>query len=185
MPSSSAKNIQLAIIAAAGIAVLVADQIAKAFIVATIPHGSVAPKHETFFWLTHERNFGLVGGAFRGVPWVTYLAPIAAALVLIYLFRHLNPKSVLQSLAYGLVAGGATGNLVDRVRLGWVTDFLQVHFYFIPVNFPWKMWPAFNIADSAICVGVAILVFGWGRQEEPGKEAVAGATLADDRPRST
>ena len=53
------------------------------------------------------------------------------------------------------------GNLVDRFRLGWVTDFLQFHFYFIPFDFPWKRYPAFNIADSAICVGVAVLVVAW------------------------
>lgn len=185
MPLSASRKPQLILILAALAVIVVLDQLTKAWIIATIPHGSVSPKHETFFWLTHEKNFGLVGGAFRSIPWVPYIAPIAATFVLIYLYRHLNPASRLQGLAYGLVAGGAVGNLIDRIRLGWVTDFLQVHFYFVPFDFSWKMWPAFNIADSAICVGVAILIFGWGRNEptaEQKKQTIADPALADDRP---
>lgn len=188
MPVPSTRTTQLTFIAVSAAIILVADQATKAWIVATIPHGSVAPKHETFFWLTHEKNFGLVGGAFRHVPWVPYVAPIAAMAVLVYLYRHLNPASRAQALAYGLVAGGAVGNLIDRIRLGWVTDFLQVHFYFVPFHFPWKLWPAFNVADSAICVGVGILIIGWGRHEQRAAEPVGpaqDASIASNRPERT
>lgn len=188
MPVPSTRTLQIGRIAVAALAIVIADQASKAWIVASIPYGSVHPKFETFFWLTHERNFGLVGGAFGSIPWVTYLAPVAATVVLIYLFRHLHAPSGIQSLAYGAVAGGAVGNLVDRIRLGWVTDFLQVHFYFVPFDFPWKMWPAFNVADSAICVGVAVLVIGWGRRDagapEP-KPGIGKQDLASDRPQQT
>ena len=147
--------------------VLIADQVTKEIIIRTIPEGSVtfAGREETFFFLTHERNPGLVGGAFRDYPFVAYTAPIVATLVLIYLFRHLDPVSRAQSLAYGMITGGAIGNIVDRFRFGSVTDFIQVHFYFIPFDFPWKRYPAFNVADSAICIGVVMLIICWRRME--------------------
>lgn len=147
--------------------VLVADQATKEYILRTIPEGSVtfAGREEQFVFLTHERNPGLVGGAFRDMPAVVYTAPVIATLVLIYLFRHLHPGSWVQAMSYGMIIGGAVGNLVDRFRLGSVTDFIQVHFYFIPFDFPWKRYPAFNIADSAICIGVALLIISWHRME--------------------
>ena len=64
----------------------------------------------------------------------------------------------LPDLLFQLIAGGALGNIIDRIRLGSVTDFLQFNFYFIPFEFSWKRYPAFNVADSAICVGVFLLV---------------------------
>ncbi len=88
-----------------------------------------------------------------------------ATVVLVYLFRHLDVYSIRQALAYGMVAGGAGGNLIDRIRLGHVTDFLQFYFYFIPFDFPWKRYPAFNVADSAICVGVFLLIISWHKVE--------------------
>lgn len=146
--------------------VAVADQATKAIVMATMDVGTPY-RPDTFFYFTHQRNEGLVGGAFAGMKLVTYTAPIVATLVLIYLYRHLSPDSRVQHVAYGMVLGGALGNFIDRIRLGSVTDFLQVHFYFIPFDFPWKFYPAFNLADSAIVVGVIVLVFTWGREATP------------------
>lgn len=140
--------------------VLVLDQITKALVLAYLETGQPI-RDQTFFQLSHQRNEGLIGGLFRERPWVTYLAPAGATVILMFLFRRLDAASRLQSLAYGMVLGGAIGNLVDRIRLQSVTDFLQFNFYFIPFDFPWKLYPAFNIADSGICIGVALLVFGW------------------------
>lgn len=146
--------------------VLAADQATKAIVIATIDVGGPY-REDTFFYFTHQRNEGLVGGAFSGMKLITYTAPVVATLVLIYLYRHLNPESRLQQTAYGMVLGGALGNFIDRLRLGSVTDFIQVHFYFIPFDFPWKFYPAFNLADSAIVIGVFILVLTWGREATP------------------
>ena len=151
---------------AAFTAVLVADQVSKAIVIALL-EDRPAFRPDTFFYFTHQRNEGLIGGAFSGVDWITYSAPIVATLVLIYLYRHLDRDSRLQHVAYGMVLGGALGNFIDRVRLGSVTDFIQVHFYFVPFDFPWKFYPAFNLADSAIVVGVFILVLTWGREATP------------------
>ena len=140
--------------------VIAADQIAKIIIVYTVER-PVPYRAGTLFYITHERNPGLMGGHFADNRAIAICAPVVATAVLIYLFRHLNLQSRLQTLGYGLVAGGAIGNLIDRLFRGEVVDFLQVHFYFVPFDFPWKFWPAFNIADIAICCGVFLLVLTW------------------------
>ena len=147
--------------------VLTLDQVSKAIIVANIDAGTTF-RDETFFYFVHQRNPGMIGGMLRDVPIVPYLAHFSATLILIFLFRNLDPRSVWQSLGYGMVLGGALGNLIDRIRFQSVTDFLQFHFYFIPFDFPWKFYPAFNLADSGILLGVVILVFAWnaGKPED-------------------
>ena len=155
---------QLILIFAVLAVVVCADQIAKAAIVAKIPYPdtSFAPGGgPVFFRLTHRRNPGLVGGMFRNKPAMAFVAPIVASLVLVYLYRHLDAAAKLQSIAYGMIGGGAIGNLADRLRQGYVTDFLQFHFHFVPFDFPWKHYPAFNIADSCICTGVFLLIVTW------------------------
>ncbi|HOZ49504.1 MAG TPA: signal peptidase II [Candidatus Hydrogenedentes bacterium] len=143
--------------------IVCADQVTKAMVRAQYPETDFSFLREgpKLFRISHQHNEGLVGGMFEEKPPVAMAAPVLASLVLLYLFRHLDAKSKWQSLAYGLVAGGAVGNLIDRFRIGHVTDFLQFHFYFIPFDFPWKLFPAFNVADSAICTGVFLLVITW------------------------
>jgi signal peptidase II len=114
-----------------------------------------------FFRISHQQNPGVVGGMFRNNRALAHLAPIFATFVLLYLYRHLDVASKFQATAYGLIWGGAIGNLVDRLRLGVVTDYLQFYFYFIPFDFPWKHYPAFNVADICICSGVFGLIISW------------------------
>jgi signal peptidase II len=139
------------------------DQVTKAVIRAALPANDFSYLKDgvRFFRFVHQQNRGLLGGMWTGKGVLTLAAPIVASFVLLHLYRYLDRESRLQSAAYGMVGGGALGNLVDRLRLGYVTDFLQFHFYFIPFNFPWKYYPAFNIADSAICTGVFFLVITW------------------------
>ncbi len=168
----SVRRVQLKWLLASFLIVLVADQISKAIIIATIEQG-LPIRLDTLFYFTHQRNTGLIGGAFRGITWITYSAPVFATLVLVYLYRHLTPESRLQGAAYGLVLGGAIGNFMDRVRLQSVTDFLQFHFYFIPFDFPWKIYPAFNIADAGILTGVVLLMLGWGQESRDNVSSTA------------
>ena len=138
--------------------VLGLDQILKVWIVRTIePHAPY--RGDVFFHFTHQRNTGLMGGSFSDIPLVAYIAPVIAFFVLIYMYRQLSPESRVQSIAYGMILGGALGNFIDRIRLGAVNDFFQFHFLFIPFDFPWKYYPAFNIADSGIICGVILLFF--------------------------
>ncbi len=95
-------------------------------------------------------SFGLFGEQTAWKPWVLGALAFAISGALLYWLRR-EPERLL-ALAVGLIVGGAMGNVADRVRLGAVMDFLDLHLG------TWH-WPAFNLADSAITMGVAILVF--------------------------
>ena len=163
------------------LAVAVADQLTKAIVVRALPEGSWWPGgyEDRFFRFSHETNPGLVGGMFSNRPAVARTAPLIAFAVLLFLYTQLHVRERMQSIAYGLVAGGAVGNIIDRFRLGYVVDFLQFHFHFVPFDFPWKRYPAFNVADSAICVGVALLILGWHLAERRAAKEEAHVPDAD------
>ncbi len=137
--------------------IIVLDQWTKLLVLANFEYGESVSVIQEFFSLTYVRNTGAAFGflatanpAFR-VPFFLAI-PIIAMVVLGFLYRDLPRESRWRSLALGLVTGGAVGNLIDRVRLGYVVDFLDFHYKNV------YYFPAFNIADSAICVGVAILL---------------------------
>ena len=115
------------------------------------------PVIEGFFYLTHVRNPGAAFGLFAdGDPqlrlWLFVGVSLVAVGIVFSFFRQLAPGDRLSALALGLILGGAVGNLLDRVFRGEVVDFL--HFQL------WHgyAWPDFNLADSFIVVGVAILI---------------------------
>jgi len=106
-----------------------------------------------FFRLTHVHNTGAAFGLFRGQSFpLTIVALVGIGVVLLYAllaYRRLPfLDNRLSKSALGLVLGGTVGNLIDRLRFGYVTDFIDFGF-----------WPAFNIADSAITVGVIIFAY--------------------------
>ena len=156
----TARKEQLAWVASLLLGVLTLDQAAKAIVRVGLALGTVA-RDGVFFQFVHYRNEGLVGGTFSSFRVVAFIAPPIALAILVYLFRHLEPRSKWQAAAYGSIVGGALGNIADRLLFGGVTDFLQFHFYFIPINFPWKFFPAFNVADAAIDIGVVVLIVTW------------------------
>jgi len=139
------------------VSIIVIDQWVKLEILSHFDYGESIPVISNFFSVTYVRNTGAAFGflatanpSFR-VPFFL-IVPIIAMVVLGFLYRDLPKDARWRSMALGLVSGGALGNLIDRVRLGYVVDFLDIH---------WKTdyyFPAFNVADSAICVGVAILL---------------------------
>ncbi|MGI6087518.1 MAG: signal peptidase II [Kiritimatiellia bacterium] len=101
-----------------------------------------------FFNLTHVRNTGAVWGTLQHQnAWLALFSLIALALIAI--FYHRADLRRAHKLALGLMLGGVIGNLIDRIRLGWVVDFL---------DFYWRgwHWPTFNLADAAISVGVVV-----------------------------
>ena len=139
------------------ILVMIFDQWTKLLILAHFEYGESITMIRDFFSLTYVRNTGAAFGflasanpAFR-VPF--FLAvPIVAMVILGFLYRDLPKDARWRALALGLVTGGAIGNLVDRLRLGFVVDFLDFHYKNV------YYFPAFNVADSSICIGVAILL---------------------------
>jgi signal peptidase II len=131
------------------------DQLTKAFLIATIGPGRSASRVELadgWLALEYTENRGAAFGLLSGLVPVLTVASIAILAGLIVHFVRENRPPHWQTVATGAIAGGALGNLVDRVRLGHVIDFLSV-----------GPWPNFNVADSAITVGVLILVWGWTR----------------------
>lgn len=138
--------------------VLAADQIAKAVVEAQlVPGQDVDVLGPLGLTLSHNTGvaFGLAGGA--GAPLI--LITVVALGVVAYLFAR-NPTRPGMWIAAGLLAGGAIGNLIDRVRADAVTDFIDL-----------PPWPPFNLADVAITAGVVVLVLLYLRDAERGSES--------------
>jgi signal peptidase II len=137
--------------------VLIPDQVTKALILEHLPLGGSIPVIRGFFDLTHVHNpggaFGFLSGMSAEVRSLLFIAVSLVAAGLILYFYWQTPLRQ-QSLSVGLclIFGGAVGNLVDRVRFGIVVDFLDVYVGNLH-------WPAFNVADSAITVGVFIFAY--------------------------
>lgn len=137
----------------AALAVLVLDQILKLAVLDLLDFGQRAIVVTPFFNLVLVWNegvsFGMLDGLGATLPWL--LAGIAIAVVLGLIVWLSRTEQWPSALALGLVIGGALGNVVDRVRYGAVVDFLDLHV-------AGYHWPAFNLADAAICVGAVVLL---------------------------
>lgn len=135
-------------------AVLTLDQLTKLWIDAHFRLYESVTVIENFFNITYVRNkgaaFGILSDTSFRIPFFITVGIIAAGAILWYL-RTLHADQRRLHLALSLVFAGAVGNLIDRIRLGEVIDFLDVHWY-------QYHWPAFNVADSAITVGVGLLL---------------------------
>jgi signal peptidase II len=148
------------------VSVILLDQITKAVVAARIPLHATIKVIPGFFDLTHVRNTGAAFGLFAGdaSPGRTALLTGVAATVfcgvVFYAWRSSARDAVLQT-ALAFIAGGAVGNLIDRIRFDFVTDFLR---FYVGVH----EWPSFNVADSAITVGVLLLA--WDIWRRPGEE---------------
>lgn len=135
--------------------VVVLDQISKFFADGQLGYAQPVPV-TPFFNLTLMYNkgaaFSFLSDASGWQRWFFVTISLAASVLLVYWLRKLKPEQYLLALALALILGGAVGNLIDRLWLGHVVDFIQVYYgdwYF----------PAFNIADSAISVGAAMLIW--------------------------
>ena len=140
--------------AVAGV-VVVLDQLTKLIALDRLVPGAPVRVIDGFLALTLVMNPGLAFGLLAGVPpgwrWIVALLSLAALVVLVQVaVRVLPAGSWLDHGTIGLIFGGAVGNLIDRARFGAVVDFVDVYYR------GWH-WPAFNVADSAITVGVALL----------------------------
>ena len=137
--------------------VLVLDQATKLHVHNTFALYESRPLVENFFALTYIRNsgsaFGLLAGSNPAVLRIFFPAiTVLAVVLLVWYLSRLPASQPLTLWGVCLVIGGAVGNGIDRFRIGQVIDFLDVYWYDV------YHWPAFNVADSAICVGVGLLV---------------------------
>ena len=133
------------------------DQLTKFLLTSTIDAQRMAPRVEIVDgWLALEytENRGAAFGLFSGLAPILVAVSIAIlAALLLHFLRRARPP-LWQTVATGAISGGAIGNLIDRVRLGYVIDFVSV-----------GPWPNFNVADSAITIGVLVLMWGMARQQ--------------------
>jgi signal peptidase II len=141
--------------------ILALDQATKLYVDAHFELYESVPVIPEWFHLTYIRNqgaaFGILSNSSLRVPFFITVAVIALLVILWYL-RQLRADQHLGAFSLALIFAGALGNLIDRVRLGEVIDFLDVF---------WNHhhWPAFNVADSAICVGVTLMIWEVWQEE--------------------
>jgi signal peptidase II len=154
-------------IAAIAALVLAVDQITKAFVVHFLPYDTdertVLPG---FFKLVHWQNTGAAWSSFAGKNGMLAIIAIAALIILFFSRHHFNSHTLIGQFAFGLVIGGIMGNLVDRIFRHYVVDFLR--FYLEQRDGRSLGFPAFNVADSAICVGVTLVfLITWRNEHAP------------------
>ncbi|MFZ5632845.1 MAG: signal peptidase II [Bacillota bacterium] len=123
------------------------DQASKMYIMTTMHRGQSIPVIENIFHITYIHNPGAAFGllAYRTAFFIAITLLVIAGIVIFYWKRGI--KGGLLPVALGLVVGGSLGNLADRIRFGEVVDFLD-----------FRVWPVFNLADSAIVTGAGLLI---------------------------
>lgn len=131
--------------------IVAADQFSKVWI-RSYPEEQLISE-AGFFRIIHTHNTGAAFGLFQGHSFaLSIVASVGIAVILLYALFIYRRFPILENrlgrLALGLILGGAVGNLIDRLNLGYVTDFIDI-----------GVWPTFNIADSAVTVGVFILAY--------------------------
>jgi len=144
--------------------VIVLDQLTKYWITHRLPVGSYGPGARlevfpNFFYLVHVGNTGAAWSMFTGMSLLLALLAGATLLAIFFWRRQLGLRQPAAQLAFGLLCGGIVGNLVDRIVHGHVIDFIDLHFGHY-------VYPTFNVADSAICIGVIGYVL-WSLKQPP------------------
>jgi signal peptidase II len=144
----------LVILVASGTIAL--DQISKRLVLSAFQPGEVRPVIDGFFNLTLTFNRGAAFGLWSGLSsgWrevVLALTILLALVVVAFLMTRSHYQTLVAQTSLAAILGGAIGNIIDRIKFGAVVDFLD--FYLGSYH-----WPAFNVADSAICLGVALLI---------------------------
>ena len=155
-------------IAILALAIFVLDQVTKLVVLRSLEFHEERIVIDGFFKFVHWGNTGAAWSMFRGNNAVLALTALAALIILFLSRHHFDLHTLGGQIALGFIFGGILGNLLDRIRVGHVIDFLR--FYLIRRNGEEAGFPAFNIADSAICIGVGLL-FVLSFQGEPARPA--------------
>jgi len=130
--------------------VFVIDRVTKGIVNASVPYGTETPLLGNLVAITNIRNAGAAFGFAPVGPWFFLVAALAVSVgLIVYVLRE--PGDLSADAVLGLILGGAVGNAFDRIiNGGGVTDFIDFHF-----------WPVFNVADSAVSIGVVLLILGY------------------------
>ena len=138
------------------IVVFVADRISKRMVVASVPLGTERPALP-HVWITNTQNAGAAFGVAQEATAFFLVASVLVAVGLAFYVAR-TPVGVGSGVLLGLIFGGTIGNGYDRLLHGTVTDFIALHF-----------WPVFNVADSAISIGVVLLLLGYVLRQRGGR----------------
>jgi signal peptidase II len=129
----------------------VADQVTKALVVANMEYGARIEVFGDVVQLWHVRNTGAAFSLFPGATWLFIPMHLVAAVMVVYFHRQFRTHGLWIHVVLGAILAGGLGNLTDRVRLGYVTDFVSIGIGDL-------RWPAFNVADPSLVIGVILLV---------------------------
>lgn len=130
------------------VVVMIFDYLTKYYIVETMIEGMSIPVIEGIFHITYILNAGAAFGMMENQRFVFIAVAVAMMAAFAYYFREIKLQGLVFQVGVGLLVGGALGNLIDRVKLGKVIDFLD-----------FRIWPVFNVADIAICVGAGLILW--------------------------
>lgn len=137
------------ILAAFAVLIVALDQWTKYLTVQNIPLGEIVPFWDGVFHFTHIRNTGMAFSMLEGGRWFFLVMTLAAFALMAVALKKKWVNHPVGLVALFMIAGGAVGNLIDRVWLGYVVDMIEVEF---------MRFAVFNVADCAVCVGAALLV---------------------------
>ncbi len=141
---------------------IVADQVTKAIATSSLTLGDPRVLVSGWFDLTYIHNTGIAFGQFTGQQSIVIVLELVAIVWMVVFFARTGARHAAFPVAIGLLVGGASSNLFDRLRSGSVTDFLHVHH-----------WPIFNLADVCVVVGVGLLLLGLSGHDRTASAATA------------
>lgn len=155
-------NLKYLIFITCSTVILILDQATKIYIDRVMDLYTSITVVPNFFNITYLRNkgaaFGFLANTTYRIPFFIFVSLVAIVVILV-VFARLRQDQKLTAFSLALILSGAVGNLIDRIRFGEVIDFLDAHWY-------GHHWPAFNVADSAICVGVFLLAIDMFLEEK-------------------
>jgi signal peptidase II len=161
--------------------IVLLDRLTKLAIIAQIPYGSHGIPVVPGLALTHVRNrgiaFGLLNDGGMVTRWVLPVVVIVSVVIIAWLAMRHSSGSRTVATAFGLILGGAVGNLWDRIQYGWVVDFLHV---WVRVGDSHWSWPDFNVADSAITIGAVTLIVSELLGNRPEQDEPTAETEPED-----
>ena len=129
------------------------DQLTKLLIIKNFKLNETLPIINNIFHLTYIQNTGAGFGILKGFNILLILIAIAVVIIIFYYFKKIRENEILLQFLVGFILGGTLGNLIDRIRLSYVIDFLD-----------FRIWPVFNIADSFVTIGIiGLIIYFWNK----------------------
>jgi signal peptidase II len=138
----------------AAVIALILDQLSKYLVRINLSYGESAPAIDGLFHFEHVHNYGAAWGMFSGQQIPLIIFSVLVTGFMLFSAREISGHGKIPSIGFGMIFGGAIGNLIDRIWQGYVTDFIDMDTPFRVI----ETFPVFNIADSALTIGVVMML---------------------------